>query len=157
MCWPHSGPGKAGCAIAIFRTARAFPGPRSRDSSGTLIRLGYLRRDPSEKGRYLLGFGLLTLGYPLLASMQLRQMARPLMMQLAREIEGAVSLVIRDGIDMLYVETARVNEALPTHPDIGSKLPMLSTAAGRAWLCGAPARERAGCPEQPARQAVCAL
>ncbi len=135
-------PGESGLRNRDISDRTGIPRPTVTRLAGTLIRLGYLRRDPSEKGRYLLGFGLLTLGYPLLASMQLRQMARPLMMQLAREIEGAVSLVIRDGIDMLYVETARVNEALPTHPDIGSKLPMLSTAAGRAWLCGAPARER---------------
>jgi len=119
-----------------------IPRPTVARLASTLIRLGYLRRDPADKGRYLLGFGLLTLAHPLLASMQLRQMARPLLMQLAREINGAVSLVIRDGVGMLYVESARANESLQAHPDIGSPLPMLTTAAGRAWLSGAPARER---------------
>lgn len=119
-----------------------IPRPTVARLASTLIRLGYLRRDPAEKGRYLLGFGLLALAHPLLASMQLRQMARPLLMQLAREINGAVSLVIRDGINMLYVESARANEGLQAHPDIGSTLPLLTTAAGRAWLCGASVRER---------------
>jgi len=119
-----------------------IPRPTVARLAATLIRLGYLRRDPAQKGRYLLGFGLLALAHPLLASMQIRQMARPLLTQLAREINGAASLVIRDGIDMLYVETARANESLRAHPDIGSTLPMLATAAGRAWLSGASARER---------------
>ncbi|MDS1139483.1 helix-turn-helix domain-containing protein [Pusillimonas sp. SM2304] len=119
-----------------------IPRPTVTRLAATLVQLGYLRRNPSKQAGYLLGFGLLTLGYPLLASMQLRQMARPLMTQLASEINGAVSLVIRDGLDMLYVETARANEGLLTHPDIGSTLPMLTTAAGRAWLCSAPANER---------------
>lgn len=107
----------------------------------TLVQLGYLRR--AQQGRrYLLGPALLTLSYPLLASLQLRQMARPLMLRLAQEINGAVSLVIRDRCNMVYVETARANETLQAHPDIGAALPMMSTAAGKAWLCRASAEER---------------
>jgi len=107
----------------------------------TLVELGYLRR--AQQGRrYLLGPALLTLSYPLLASLQLRQIARPLMLRLALEINGAVSLVIRDRCNMIYVETARANEALLAHPDIGAALPMISTAAGKAWLCRASAEER---------------
>src|SRR5690606_40542037 len=41
----------------------------------TLVQLGYLRRD-SASGKYRLGAAVLVLGYPLLASMQLRQIAR---------------------------------------------------------------------------------
>ncbi len=108
----------------------------------TLVQLGYLRRAPQGR-RYRLGPALLTMSYPMLASLQLRQIARPLMMRLAQEINGAVSLVIRDRCNMVYVETARANEALQAHPDIGAALPMLSTAAGKAWLCQAPADERA--------------
>src|SRR5690606_36950798 len=97
----------------------------------TLVQLGYLRRD-NASGKYRLGAAVLVMGYPLLASMQLRQIARPLMKQLAGEINGAVSLVIRDRLQMIYVETARSNEALQTRPDIGASLPMLASAAGRA-------------------------
>jgi DNA-binding IclR family transcriptional regulator len=107
----------------------------------TLVQLGYLRRAPQGR-RYLLGPALLTLSYPLLASLQLRQIARPLMLRLALEVNGAVSLVIRDRCNMVYVETARANEALQAHPDIGAALPMMSTAAGKAWLCRASADER---------------
>ncbi|PLC50365.1 IclR family transcriptional regulator [Pollutimonas subterranea] len=108
----------------------------------TLLELGYLRRDPGGR-RYRPGAALLVASYPLLASLQIRQIARPLMIRLAAEINGAVSLVIRDRQQMVYVETARANEALHTHPDIGASLPMLSTAAGKAWLCRASAEERA--------------
>jgi DNA-binding IclR family transcriptional regulator len=107
----------------------------------TLVQLGYLRRAPQGR-RYRLGAALLTLSYPLLASLQLRQIARPLMLRLALEVSGAVSLVIRDRCNMVYVETARANEALQAHPDIGAALPMMSTAAGKAWLCRASADER---------------
>src|SRR5690606_8857558 len=71
-----------------------------------------------------------------------RQIARPLMKQLAGDTNGAVSLVVRDRLQMIYVETARSNEALQTRPDIGAALPMLASAAGRAWLCQVNEDER---------------
>ncbi|MCY1201395.1 HTH-type transcriptional regulator TsaQ1/TsaQ2 [compost metagenome] len=108
----------------------------------TLVELGFLQRE-GEPARYRLGASVLALSYPLLASMQIRQMARPLMKQLADHARGAVSLVVRDRLQMVYVETARSNEALQTRPDIGASLPLLSSAAGKAWLARAPDEERA--------------
>ena len=102
----------------------------------TLVELGFLQRVGAPV-RYRLGASALALSYPLLASMQIRQMARPLMKQLADHARGAVSLVVRDRLQMVYVETARSNEALQTRPDIGASLPMLSSAAGKAWLARA--------------------
>src|SRR5690606_29280102 len=71
----------------------------------TLVQLGYLRRMPSGT-KYRPGLALLTAAYPLLASMQLRQLARPLMRELAEDIDGAVSLVVQDRCRMIYVETS---------------------------------------------------
>ena len=107
----------------------------------TLIELGYLRRAHDSR-RYRLAPAVLTLGYPLLASLQIRQVARSLMMNLATKINGAVSMVMFDRLHMVYVETARYNHTLPTHPDIVSRLPLLTTAAGRAWLCKVDPQER---------------
>ena len=108
----------------------------------TLVELGFLQRE-GEPARYRLGASVLALSYPLLASMQIRQLARPLMKQLADHARGAVSLVVRDRLQMVYVETARSNEALQTRPDIGAALPLLSSAAGKAWLARVPDEERA--------------
>lgn len=107
----------------------------------TLVELGFLQREGAP-ARYRLGASVLALSYPLLASMQIRQLARPLMKQLADHARGAVSLVVRDRLQMVYVETARSNEALQTRPDIGASLPLLSSAAGKAWLARAPEDER---------------
>jgi DNA-binding IclR family transcriptional regulator len=107
----------------------------------TLLELGYLRRAPDSR-RYRPGMSLLAVSYPLLASLRIRQLAWPLMAQLAEHINGAVSLVIRDRRQMVYVETVRMNEELHTYPDIGASLPMLSTAAGKAWLCRASSHDR---------------
>ena len=103
----------------------------------TLLTLGYLQRDVASR-RYRLGASVLTLAHPLLASMRIRQVARPAMKRLAVHANGAISLVMRDRTQMLFVESARSNEALQTRPDIGAALPMLTSAAGRAWLCRVP-------------------
>ena len=107
----------------------------------TLTRLGYLRHD-ARLEKYRLGPAVLSMGYPLLANMQIRQIARPLMRELSEQTGGAVSLGIRERIHMIYVETSRSTDKLIMTPDIGAPIPILSTAMGRAWLCRAPADER---------------
>ena len=107
----------------------------------TLAARGLLVYD-TELRRYRLGSTALSLGYPLLASLKVRQLARPLMKQLADEVGGSVSLGLRDRLQMVYVETSRGHDAIAFRPDIGASLPMLPTAIGRAWLCQAPPGER---------------
>lgn len=108
----------------------------------TLVQLGYLQAI-GEPPRYRLGAAVLALSHPLLASMHIRQVARPLMKMVANHIRGAVSLVVRDRLQMVYVDTARSNEALQTRPDIGAALPLLSSAAGKAWLARTSDADRA--------------
>lgn len=107
----------------------------------TLSKLGYLRHD-ARLEKYRLGAPVLSMGYPLLANMQIRQLARPLMRELSEQTGGAVSLGIRDRIHMIYVETSRSTDRLVRTPDIGAPIPILTTAMGRAWMCKAPPAER---------------
>lgn len=107
----------------------------------TLTVLGYLRQDEAT-GRYRLGAAVLALSHPLLASMRIRAIARPMMESLARDIEGAVSLGLRHRIHMVYAETARGSEDFVMMPDIGAPLPMLVTSMGRAWLAHASSADR---------------
>lgn len=107
----------------------------------TLAARGLLLYDTHLR-RYRLGSTALSLGYPLLASLRVRQLARPWMKQLADQVGGSVSLGMRDRLRMVYVETSRGHDAIAFRPDIGASLPMLATAMGRAWLAQAPAAER---------------
>ncbi len=84
-----------------------------------------------------------SLGYPLLASLGVRQLARPLMKRLSDRMGGTVSLGMRDRLHMVYVETVRGHDAIAFRPEIGASLPMLTTAMGRAWLAQAPEAVRA--------------
>jgi len=88
--------------------------------------------------RYRLGSTALTIGYPLMASLHIRQLARARMKRLADEVGGSVSLGMRDRTRMIYVETSRGHDLSAWRPDIGAAIPMLPTAMGRTWLAQAP-------------------
>lgn len=107
----------------------------------TLTLLGYLSRCEKYR-RYRLGPGVLTLGYPMLAAMQVRQIARPYMETLARQTRCTVNLGMRDRLNVVYVDTCRPERDNDAHPDIGSTRQLLSTAIGRALLIGTSPEER---------------
>jgi DNA-binding IclR family transcriptional regulator len=107
----------------------------------TLTVLGYLRFDEAL-GKYALDAGVLSLGFALLAGTDTLELARPHMRALAREIGAAVSLGCRDGIDMIYLETIRSETALTLGLAAGSRLSMLTSSMGRAYLAVLPEDER---------------
>jgi len=77
---------------------------------------------------------VLSLGYALLSGAGTIDLARPHMQALAREIGAAVSLGCRDGLDMIYLETIRSETALTLGLAPGSRLSMLTSSMGRAYL-----------------------
>ena len=107
----------------------------------TLMGLGYLRRDKSS-GKYALGAAVLSLGYPLLSQMAIRQVAGPEMLELACLANGPVSMGMRDRLQVVYVETVVGSESNFTKPGIGSTRPLLRTAMGRALLFRHSQQER---------------
>lgn len=107
----------------------------------TLIELGYLRRE-GLRGGYSLDTGVLTLGYPLLASMHIRQVARPWMHNLSEHMDGTVSLCVRDRSSIIYLDSVRKIDSNTPSVDIGSSLPLVASAAGRAWLCSVSEAQR---------------
>ncbi len=108
----------------------------------TLVRLGYLRQH-SRGGKYRLGPATIAFGYPLLTSMDARVVARPLMDELSRQCQGAVSMAIRDRLNMVYLESCRSAARFSMVPDIGTSMPIASSVAGHAFLaaCSASGRE----------------
>jgi len=106
----------------------------------TLMMLGYLSRGADN--RYALGSGVLTLGYPMLAGMRIRQIARPWLERLARESGGTVNLGMRDRLSAVYVDTCSADRANAWRPDIGSVVPLLTTAIGCALLAASTAAEQ---------------
>ena len=103
----------------------------------TLTVLGYLRFDEAL-GKYALDAGVLSLGFTMLSGTDILAIARPHLQAFAREVGAAVSLGCRDGLDMVYLETLRSETALTLGLASGSRLSMLTSSMGRAWLAVQP-------------------
>ena len=118
-----------------------LPKPTVSRLTYTLTKLGYLRHN-MRMGKYQLGSAVLSIGYPLLASMSIRQIARPFMKELADYTNGAVNMGIRDRLSMVFVEACRSGN-LTTLPDIGTSVPIAQSVMGHAFLyaCTPPERE----------------
>ncbi len=99
----------------------------------TLTRLGYLIQTP-DTGRYRLGMATLSLGSAMLSRLDLRQVARPLMQELAAFSGASLSLGARDRLSMIYIEHCRGPAALTLSMDVGARIPLATSAIGRAWL-----------------------
>lgn len=110
--------------------------------TSTLTRLGYLVQI-KESGRYRLGVACLALGSTMLARMDVRQIARPLMQELADFAGASVSLGMRDNLSMIYIENCRSTAALSLNVNVGSRVPIAVSAIGRAWLAAVSEEERA--------------
>ena len=107
----------------------------------TLTKLGYLQYD-DQAGKYRLGTATLALGSAMLSRLDIRQMARPLMQELADFSHTMVSLGMRDRLSMIYVENCRSQAALTLRLDVGARIPVASTAMGRAYLAEVSSNER---------------
>lgn len=124
-----------------------LPKPTVSRLTHTLTTLGYLNY--SEKfGKYYLGTAVLSLGYSLLANMDIRQIARPLMQELAEYAQASVAIGVQDRLNMIYIEAYRSSSTVTLTLDVGSQLPIATTSMGRALLCALPEREREGLMEQ---------
>lgn len=117
-----------------------LPKPTVSRLTYTLTKLGYLRHN-MRMGKYQLGSAVLSIGYPLLASMSIRQIARPFMKELADHANGSVSMGVRDRLNMVYVESCR-NGNVNTLPDIGTAVPIAQSVIGRAYLFACTPAER---------------
>ncbi len=121
-------------------TRTGLPSPTVSRLTYTLTLLGYLKhqRHLGKYGKYELGTAVLSLAHPLLANVNVRQIARVPMRELAERAQGWVSLGARERLSMVYLETARARNTLEVKPDIGQTFPILVSAMGRAYLAALP-------------------
>ena len=103
----------------------------------TLEKLGYLLR-VERLQKYRLGPGVLMLGYPMLAGMDIRHLARSHMEKLASKTQWTVNLGMLGRLEVVYVDALRLDRGNYLKPDIGSSRPLLTTSIGRALLFASP-------------------
>ncbi len=115
----------------------------------TLTKLGYLMPVPRFE-KYQLAPSAMSLGYSALANIGVRQLSEPFREQLTRDTGGAVAFGARDRLTMIYFGQSRqgvVNVQL----DVGSHIPIATTAMGRAYIWALADDERARSAARPAR------
>lgn len=101
----------------------------------TLEQLGFVER-VGEAPTFRLGMGVLRLGFEYLASMELTELGKPVLDALRDATGFSAHLVVRDGIDAVFVAKAPGHQALFHSIQVGARLPVHATVVGRTLLAG---------------------
>jgi DNA-binding IclR family transcriptional regulator len=120
----------------------------------TLTDLGYLRYR-ADVGKYELAPTILGLCHPYLGNMKVPNVARPYMLELAKETQANIGLGIQDGLSMVYVESALGEPMSGQRQRVGFSVPVAQAAMGLACLGGMDVERRDTVLRQ-VRQAVSA-
>ncbi|WP_223166528.1 IclR family transcriptional regulator [Nonomuraea sp. SYSU D8015] len=103
----------------------------------TLTKLEYIQQDP-ETRKYFLGPRAVDLGFAAIDSMELTNVACPLLQALADETGYTVSMGLSDGPDVVYVDRRRSvrrnSLAMDLNLHVGSRLPAYCTSMGKVLL-----------------------
>jgi DNA-binding IclR family transcriptional regulator len=107
----------------------------------TLNKLGYLTH-VERLSRYQLAPATMSLGFTALSNLRIRDVARPYMQELADYAGASTALGTRDRLNLIYIEHCTSRPSLTLRLDLGSRIPMSTTAMGRAILAALPEAER---------------
>ncbi len=109
--------------------------PRSTVSrlTHTLTRMGQLVYLPRDQ-KYRIGPSAVAMSTAMMKGLQLRNLIRLRLQDVAEHLPGTVGFVIPDRFQLVYLEFARAANALGLHESTGSRISMASTAAGHAYV-----------------------
>ncbi|PXW22284.1 IclR family transcriptional regulator [Paraburkholderia caballeronis] len=142
--------------LGLSELARRSGLPKATVSrlAGTLAQLGYLKYEPANR-RYSVGIGVLSLGYAALSNVDIREIARPLMHELAEHALCSVAIGVRDRLSIVYVEWVPSRAPITVMRGIGAHLPIATTSIGRAYLAAASDAERNAVLDQLRGDSAC--
>ena len=108
--------------------------PRSTVSrlTHTLTRMGQLVYLPRDQ-KYRIGPSAVAMSTSMMKGLQLRNLIRLRLQDVAEQLPGTVGFVIPDRFHLVYLEYARAANALGLHESTGSRIAMATTAAGHAY------------------------
>lgn len=118
-----------------------LPRPTVSRITASLMRLGYLNYTP-ERAQYHLSASVLTLGFGVLSTLDIRLRAGERMQRFADHEDVLVVLSVRDGMFMVCQVVCRGNGALTVRLEEGSRIALPHTAMGRAWYASLLPAER---------------
>jgi len=119
-----------------------LPKPTISRLTYTLTKLGYLTPVPRFE-KYQLAPSAMALGYAALANLGVRHLSEPYREEVMRETGGAVAVGGRDRHSMIYFGQSRNGLTLGVQLDVGSRVPIATSAMGRAYIWSLPDDERA--------------
>lgn len=119
-----------------------IPRPTVTRLIATLVTLGHVR-PAVGKDQYELASGVVQLAQAFLGAIDVRSFARPHVVALAEATGASSFLGLRDGDEMLVVESGRSRSAVAfLGSDVGTRMSLATSALGRAWLAGVDAATR---------------
>ncbi|UUZ66587.1 IclR family transcriptional regulator (plasmid) [Polaromonas sp. P1-6] len=119
-----------------------FPKATVSRLTSTLIELGYLRLDEQSR-KFSMGTRVLGMGASVQRNIGLQRIARPFMEALSEESNATVGMGTRDRLGIVFLEVIRPSRnRLTVNTDVGSVLPLESTAIGLTYLVAALLAER---------------
>lgn len=107
----------------------------------TLTKLNYLQSSRTGE-RLRLGVGALALGYSAFTRVETYGAFKHSMQAIADKYGVAVSLAAPDGLRMIYLQRCRGTSAFGVELHVGSRIPILNTALGWAYLAALDPAER---------------
>jgi DNA-binding IclR family transcriptional regulator len=128
---------KATPALGTTEIARmtGLPQPTVWRLCHTLVQEGYLiYTDGGDRLRP--GIPVLSLGFAALAGMPIADLAKEDMQAIAIKYEGAVSLGVREGLNMVYVQRVQGSAIVMRNLNVGSRVPLAQSATGWAYIAG---------------------
>ena len=103
----------------------------------TLVRLGFLRRDPGVK-RWVLTPRSLAFAHAYLSGHALLEQATTHLIDLNQACGESVSMSEPEDTDMIFIARFHSLKRFYIHMPVGRRLPMYCTASGRAYLAALP-------------------
>jgi IclR family pca regulon transcriptional regulator len=116
----------------VARSAR-IPAATARRCLLTLEELGYITRSGRD---FLLRPKVLELGAAYLESMNIEQLTKNHLEELARSTSDSAALCVLDGVEIVYVARTSVRTLLRLEAHVGSRFPAHATSTGRILLAG---------------------
>ncbi len=103
----------------------------------TLLLRGFVRQ--TDTGRYTLGYGLIRLGEACAEQLDIREIARPFMTELANESSEIALLAVLSGTELVIIEKVEPQRPFFIIPKFDFSITLHSTAIGKVLLANAPA------------------
>jgi DNA-binding IclR family transcriptional regulator len=118
-----------------------LPKPTVSRLTYTLTKLGYLTPVPRFE-KYQLAPAVMALGYAALANLGVGRLSETFRDELMRQTGGACAVGGRDRQSMIYFGQSRSELTVGVQLDVGSRIPIATTAMGRAYIWALPDDER---------------